>query len=458
MVNAIVAASHKHVGRSMPSAFISDSSSPPIGAALPTLCEPAVAQARSAPTGATLLVVDWSAQAAQELRDDLHSVLGIDTTTAGAREDTEVQDARLDWDVLNCPASPAQGGPARRGIARARLALQYLGTAWRAAWHSRRYAQVVVWQQAIGYLMCLLPRWPAWMCAAGVGTTSHRPRLIITTVLWSPSCTPPWSWPRGWLWLALHRADALVYFSRDMALDTARHHPDHAHKVFWTALPHFEKETGQQLLPGSLPGTRPDGGPGTLTHTPPDEHAPMPCEHPSAGSAKPLRVFAGGSSERDFDVVIRAFRGTEVPVTLVCRGDQAFEAPGPEGDNFHVYREVSHAKFEALTREAEVAVVALKSSSSGCGQLLFSFCMRHGIPVIATDCYGTRDYVLPEVSGLLVPAGDERALRHAYDRLARDTALRHRLIREARAQSARNGLAGFVHAIEDISRQLTAQA
>lgn len=440
----------------MPSA----STSSPIAAAHPTPDDPVAAPARAASAGATLLVVDWSAQAARELQDDLRRGTGLGIAPAAPGADAVGEPTCRPWDVLNCPACPTQGGPARRGLARARLALQYLDTACRAAWRSRRYAQVVVWQQAIGYLMCLLPGWPTGLCAASAGAPRHRPRLIITTVLWSPSSTAPRSWARWWLWLALRRADALVYFSREMALDTARHHPDHAHKVFWTALPHFGQAPTGQALAGPLPGTpgtrRNDvtgGSPAVQVDISADARPTLHDEPPSAEPARPLKVFAGGSSERDFDVVVRAFQGTDIPVTLVCRADQAFEAPGPSGDNFTVYREVSHASFEALTRAADVVVVALKSSSSGCGQLLFSFCMRHGIPVIATDCYGTRDYVLPEVSGLLVPAGDEKALRHAYDRLAGDAALRHRLTREAFAQSARRGLAGFVHAIEDISRQ-----
>lgn len=358
----------------------------------------------------TLLVVDWSPGAAQGLQQQLQALQENQGTDGGSSA----------WDVLNCPATPQAAGPERRGTAKLGLALRYLGTACTAAWRSRDYAQVVVWQQVIGYLLCVLPRWPRWLCRAQPGGRKAPPRLVITTVLISPSSAPPRSLQRAALRLALWRADALVYFSRQMAQDTARHHPRHAHKVFWTPLPQLDRAADEPQTPG----------------------------------AGPLTVFAGGSSERDFDVVIRAFQDGKVPVTLVCRQDEPLRSSGPLSDNFSVHREVSHARFDALALQAGVVVVALKSGASGCGQLVFTFCMRHGIPVIATDCYGTRDYVVHEETGLLVPAGDAAALRRAYDRLAADRALRQRLTAQARARSAQWGLSGFVGHIEGIVQAL----
>ena len=175
-------------------------------------------------------MVDWSEGAAQELQARLQRLHGLQGPAADAG----------DWEVLNCPATPLAAGPGRSAAARLGRTLKYLGTACKAAWRSRRYAQVVVWQQAIGYLMCLLPRWPQWLCATGHGDEALRPRLVITTVLMSPSSLPPHSLRRAVLRLALWRADALVYFSREMAQDTARHHPSQAHKIFWTPLPQLD--------------------------------------------------------------------------------------------------------------------------------------------------------------------------------------------------------------------------
>ena len=50
-----------------------------------------------------------------------------------------------------------------------------------------------------------------------------------------------------------------------------------------------------------------------------------------------------------------------------------------------------------------------------------------GLPVVATDVRGSREEVVPEETGLLVPVGDAVSLAAALDRLARDPALRTRL-------------------------------
>ncbi|MEI8267138.1 MAG: glycosyltransferase [Betaproteobacteria bacterium] len=398
------------------------------------------------PASRTLFVVDWDAAGARDLQERL----SLDLRPAGGSQEA-FQPARpsegkgrsiatrpqaipspgqVPWQVLNCPTTSVQAGAAGGGWARVAQAGRYLRTALQAAWRSRQFGQVVVWRQSIGYLLCALPRWPAWLSAQG-----RRPQLILTTVLLSPSSTAPGSWRRGLLELALRRADGLVYFSREMAQDTVRHRPAWAHKVFWMPLPLFGEPSG---------------------HDRPLQAASAGHDADATPDAQPPSVFCGGTSDRDFDVVIEAFRHRPVPVTLVCREDQAFRPPGPIEPHFTVRRGVSEQEYHALAASAGVVVVALKSATSGCGQLLFSFCMRHGVPVIATDCFGTRDEVVHGHSGWLVPAGDAQALGQAYDRLAADPTLRHQLVRNARAQawSRRDGLAGFVKAMNALGDTL----
>ena len=58
--------------------------------------------------------------------------------------------------------------------------------------------------------------------------------------------------------------------------------------------------------------------------------------------------------------------------------------------------------------------------------------MAAGLPVIASDTGGYRDFVTHEQTGLLVPPGDVEALAAAITRLADDSALRSRLGAKAR--------------------------
>jgi glycosyltransferase involved in cell wall biosynthesis len=62
--------------------------------------------------------------------------------------------------------------------------------------------------------------------------------------------------------------------------------------------------------------------------------------------------------------------------------------------------------------------------------------MAAGLPVIATDTSGYRDFVVHEENGLVVPPKDIRALGAAITRLVQDPTLRARLASRARATGA----------------------
>ena len=61
--------------------------------------------------------------------------------------------------------------------------------------------------------------------------------------------------------------------------------------------------------------------------------------------------------------------------------------------------------------------------------------MMAGLPVVATDIRGSREEVLQDETGLLVPVGDAAALAAALTRLAGDPALRRRLGEAGRARA-----------------------
>ena len=56
-----------------------------------------------------------------------------------------------------------------------------------------------------------------------------------------------------------------------------------------------------------------------------------------------------------------------------------------------------------------------------------------GLPVVTTECTGSRDSVVPEVTGLLIPPGYPQAISEAVLRLLRDPARRRRMGVAARA-------------------------
>ncbi|WP_323017018.1 glycosyltransferase family 4 protein [Castellaniella sp.] len=95
---------------------------------------------------------------------------------------------------------------------------------------------------------------------------------------------------------------------------------------------------------------------------------------------------------------------------------------------------------------AQAHLVALPSYREGLPKSLIE-AAACGRPVITTDVPGCRDVIEPDVSGLLVPARDARALADAVSRLAADAGLRDRMGAAGRALAERDfGLAGIVQA------------
>jgi glycosyltransferase involved in cell wall biosynthesis len=69
--------------------------------------------------------------------------------------------------------------------------------------------------------------------------------------------------------------------------------------------------------------------------------------------------------------------------------------------------------------------------------------MDAGLPLVGTDVDGLRELIEPDVTGLLVPPDDPRALAEALDLLAGDVGARRRMGEAARARASSFTLAGM---------------
>lgn len=83
---------------------------------------------------------------------------------------------------------------------------------------------------------------------------------------------------------------------------------------------------------------------------------------------------------------------------------------------------------------AQVDAFVLNSTYEGLPHVVLE-AIAAGIPVIATNAGGTGEVVEHDVTGLLVPVGDDAALRAAVEQLWTDPALCQRLVAEAAARS-----------------------
>lgn len=171
-----------------------------------------------------------------------------------------------------------------------------------------------------------------------------------------------------------------------------------------------------------------------------DEIASVRRERPAAA---PWRVLFVGflRHEKGIDVLLEAFERF-----LVDKPDAELEIVGATDLQDHgvgaqiqkavdrigrraSIRMAGHAPFgpELFRRFADADVCVVPSRSEGTPRVLVE-ARAFGCPVVASRVGGIPFSIEDEVDGLLVPPGDGDALRRAMLRLARDRALRDRLV------------------------------
>ena len=144
-------------------------------------------------------------------------------------------------------------------------------------------------------------------------------------------------------------------------------------------------------------------------------------------------VFAGGDSARDYKSLIEAVRG--LPLTLIIaafRRDHfsLIENLPPNVDIISA-EPASYIRF--MARAAVVVVPMQKELFRVVGHQTYLNAMTLGKPVIVTDDSDASEYIQNGVDGFVVPPGDSPALRSVLDQLMRDSLLRERVGKAARA-------------------------
>lgn len=338
-----------------------------------------------------LFVVDWKNVSSDEINRSLKNA----------------ELPGFEWSYYNCQAKTFLGGG---------FVFRYI-TYIMAVFHiiriKSKYDNIVIWQPMIGFVLSFLPK------------KIVPPKIIISSILYSPARVKFGSFRLYLLKLALKRSDALLYFSEDMAGEVSTVYPQYSEKIFSTYLP-IPYDAGNSAYTAKL-------------------------KDPITRKAS---VFSGGLSDRDFETVIRAFTNTDVPVTIVCANTYIFKEPSLITNNFTIVRGVSEMEYHSHVLASSFLVVALKNEFSSCGQLLFTFCMKNRIPIIASDCYGTRDYISNNVNGILVPIKDDKAIFNAYNKLADDAAYREKLIQRSSEIAEKMTFDNYLSKLDSIIQQI----
>jgi glycosyltransferase involved in cell wall biosynthesis len=170
-----------------------------------------------------------------------------------------------------------------------------------------------------------------------------------------------------------------------------------------------------------------------------------------------IAMVARMAAPKDHLLLIRALAGVREPFQLLLIGD------GP--DRSEIERTIEERGLVGRVELAGVSdevprllagawIATLISRQEGFPLAVLE-AMRAGLPVIASDVGGVREAVEDGVTGLLVPRGDEAALRAALTRLLADAALRRAMgAAGRRAYEARFTAAQNVAGTEAVYREL----
>ncbi|MDP3024954.1 MAG: glycosyltransferase family 4 protein [candidate division Zixibacteria bacterium] len=122
-------------------------------------------------------------------------------------------------------------------------------------------------------------------------------------------------------------------------------------------------------------------------------------------------IASAGKSNRDYELLKTAITGIETKVKIYCSRDYKALTDDEKNPNLEVHFDTPLKEFLEGLNNALFVVIPLKFPEFSSGQLVLLQAMALGKTVIATDCWGTRDYIKHMENGILVAPGDEFELR-----------------------------------------------
>ena len=256
----------------------------------------------------------------------------------------------------------------------------------------KNYHAIFIWQQMVGYILF------------EILSIFHLrfPEIIFFTFIYN-SDTIFRNFKKHLVNNALRFSKAVIWPSLEMSKEVGRDFPQYGNKNHFTLMPVFD------VIDITIPVDK-------------------ELDEPYFRNG----IFTAGKSERDFNVVVRAFRNTNIPVTIVCTDGYVFT----ESDitsNIRILRfsQVSPSQYYALAAQSFCILISVINEKSPCGLLLITFAMTNSIPIIATDSYAVKDFISNNANGILFKIGQNDEIRKSYEKLKVDEAFRNSLINNA---------------------------
>jgi glycosyltransferase involved in cell wall biosynthesis len=161
--------------------------------------------------------------------------------------------------------------------------------------------------------------------------------------------------------------------------------------------------------------------------------------------------------EKGHDVLLRAAAEVPADVAVVGTGPQEQKLRALAPRNARLLGGLSRPELASWYVAADAFVLASRSEPWG---IVVNEAAGAGLPIVVTDAVGAgRDLVEPDGNGLVVPAGDEGALRAALERVTGDDAFRGRAGARSLELAEQTTPAAWAEAVRDLAlRQPTATA
>ncbi len=134
-------------------------------------------------------------------------------------------------------------------------------------------------------------------------------------------------------------------------------------------------------------------------------------------------LFASGYSNRDFDFLSTALKGTQYTVRIYGRKNVVDK-------NIIMSDERIEAKTNSMLEKCRVVLVPLKENREA-GQLTVLHAMKAGRPVVATNADCMKDYIVDGVNGFLCP-NDAKVWLEKIDMLCSDDKLYNRMSKQCK--------------------------
>jgi len=132
-----------------------------------------------------------------------------------------------------------------------------------------------------------------------------------------------------------------------------------------------------------------------------------------------------GSSSRDFATLFAASEGLGVQVVVVTH---RYCLEGLEVPAFvKVIESIPQDDYLRIIAEAAVVAITVDNRETASGQLTLIQAMSLGVPVVATRCIGTEDYLVDGETGIFVEMGNVEDLRRALGTVLNDGDERQRM-------------------------------